>query len=217
MIPPLWQEAKRNWRASWWKWKWEWKSWLKTQYSENEDHVIQSYHFMENRRERMETVTDYFLDLPNHCRWWLQPCNQKMLAPWMKSYDQHRQHIKKQRHCFANKGPSRQSYGFSSSHVWMWEFNGKESWAPKNWCFWSVVLEKTLQSTLDCKEIKPVIPKGYQPWIFIWKTDSEDEAPILWPPDVKNWLLKRPWCWERLRAGGEGDDRGWDGWIASLT
>ena len=88
------------------------------------------------------------------------------LAPWKKSYDQPRQHIKKQRHYFANKGPSSQSYGFSSGHVWMWELGYKESWALKNWCFWTVVLEKTLESPLDCKEIKPVHPKGDQFWIF---------------------------------------------------
>ena len=88
-------------------------------------------------------------------------------APWKKSYDQPRQHIKKQRHYFANKGPSSQSYGFSSGHVWMWELDHKESWAPKNWCFWTVVLEKTLESPLDCKDIQPVLPKGNQSWIFI--------------------------------------------------
>ena len=90
---------------------------------------------------------------------------------------------------FANKGPSSQSYGFSSSHVWMWELDHKESWAPKNWCFWTVVLEKCLESPLDCKQIKPVNPKGNQFWIFIGRTDAEAEALILWPPDVKNWLL----------------------------
>ena len=98
-----------------------------------------------------------------------------MLAPWKKSYDQPRQHIKKQRHYFANKSPSSQSYGFSSNHVWMWELNYKESWAWKNWCFWTVVLEKILESPLDCKEIQPVHPKGNQSWIFIGKTDAEAE------------------------------------------
>ena len=109
-----------------------------------------------------------------------------MPVPWKKSYDQPRQHIKKQRHYFANKGPSSQSYGFSSSHVWMWELDYKESWAPKNWCFWAVVLEKTLESPLDGKEIKVVDPKGNQSWIFIGRTDAEAETPILWPPDGKN-------------------------------
>ena len=102
----------------------------------------------------------------------------KTLAPWKKSYDQPRQHIKKQRHYFANKGPSSQRYGFSSSQVWMW-VDYKESWALKNWCFWTVLLEKTLESPLDCKEIQPGHPKGNQPWIFIGRTDTEAESPIL--------------------------------------
>ena len=109
-------------------------------------------------------------------------------APWKKSYDQPRQHIKKQSRYFADKGPSRQSYGFSSSHVWMWELDYRESWLPKNWCFWTVVLEKTFESPLDCKEIKPVHPKGNQSWIFIVRTDAEAEGPMLLPLDAKNWL-----------------------------
>ena len=112
-----------------------------------------------------------------------------MLAPWKKSYDQPRQHIKKQSHYFADKGPSSQSYGFSGSHVWMWELDYKESWVPKNWCFLTVVLEKILQSPLDCKEIQPVHPKGDQSWVFIGRTDVEVETPILWPSDVKSWLI----------------------------
>ena len=113
-----------------------------------------------------------------------------MLAPWKKSYDQPRQYIKKQRHYFTNKGPFSQSYGFFpvvkyGCESWIY----KESWAPKNWCFWTVVLEKTLESPLDCKEIQLVHPKGNQSWIFIWRTDAEAETPILWPPDVKNRLI----------------------------
>ena len=140
-----------------------------------------------------------------------------MLTPWKEGSDQPRQHIKKQRHVFANKGSSSQGYVFSSSHVWMWALDYKESWASRNWCFWTVVLEKTLESPLDCKEIQPVHPKGNQSWMFIGKTDVEADTPILRPPDAKSWNLKRPWCWERLKAEGERDDRGWDGWIASLT
>ena len=105
-----------------------------------------------------------------------------------KSYDQPRQHIKKQRHYFANKGPSSQTYAFSSSHVWTWELDYKESWALKNWCFWTVVLEETLESPLHCKEIQTFKPKGNQSRIFIGRTDVEAETPILWPPDTKNWL-----------------------------
>ena len=111
-----------------------------------------------------------------------------MLTPWKKSYDQPREHIKKQRHSFANIGLSSQSYGFSSSHVWMWELDCEESWALKNWCFWTVVL-KTLASPLDCKEIQPVHPKGDQPWVFFGRNDAKAETPILWPPYEKSWLI----------------------------
>ena len=114
---------------------------------------------------------------------------------WKKSYDQPRQHIKKQRQYFANKGPSSQGYGFSSSYIWMWELDYKESWVQKNWCFWTVVLEKTLESPLDCK-IQPVHPKGDQSWMFIGRTDVEAETLILWPPDVKSWLT-----WKDSDAG----------------
>ena len=113
-----------------------------------------------------------------------------MLAPWKKIYDNPRQHIKKQRHHFNNKGLSSQTYGFASIHVRMWELYYKESWAPKNWFFWVAVLEKTLESLLDSK-IKPVNPKGNQSWMFTRRTDAEAEAPILWPPDVKNWLIEK--------------------------
>ena len=105
-----------------------------------------------------------------------------------KIYDQPRQHTKKQRHCFVNKDPSSQGCGFSSSHLWMWELDYKESWVLENWCFWTVVLEKTLESPLDCKEIQPVHPKD-QSWVFIGRTDVEAETPILWPPDAKSWLI----------------------------
>ena len=138
----------------------------------------------------------YFLGLQNYLQMVIAAVKLKYAAPWKKIYDQPKQHSKKQRHYCANKGPSSQSYGFSSSHVWMWKMDYKESWALKNWCFWTVVLEKTLKSPLDYKEIKPVNPKGNQSWIFIGRSDAE--TPILWPPDVKNWLnWKRPWCWER--------------------
>ena len=113
--------------------------------------------------------------------------------------------ILKQRHYFVNKGPSSQGYGFFSNHVWMWELDYKESWVQKNWCFWTVVLEKTPESPLDCKEIQPVHPKGNQSWIFIGRTDVEAETPILWPPDAKSWLIwKDPDAgkdWMRRRGG----------------
>ena len=112
-----------------------------------------------------------------------------MLAPWKESCDKPRESIKKQRRHFADKGPYNQSYDFSSSHIWMWELDHKESWVPKNWCFPTVVLEKTLESPLDCKEIQPVHPKGHQPWIFIGRTDAEVEVPTLGPPDEKSLFI----------------------------
>ena len=113
----------------------------------------------------------------------------KDATPWKESYDQPRQHIQKQRHYFVNKGPSSQGYGFSNSHVCTWELDCKESWGQKNWCFWTVVLEKTFESPLDCKEIQPVHPKGDQSWVCIGRTNAEAETPVLWPPDVKSWLI----------------------------
>ena len=133
---------------------------------------------------------------------------------WKKIYDQPRQHIKKHRHYFANKGPSSQSYGFPSSHVWMWELDYKESWAPKNWCFWTAVLEKTVESPSNCKEIQPVHPKGNQSWIFIGRTDAEAETPVLWPLDVNNWLngkdpdVGKDWRWEE-KGTTEDEMVGW--------
>ena len=108
--------------------------------------------------------------------------------PWKKSYDEPRQNIKKQKHYFANRGPSSQGYGFSTGHVWMWDLDHKESWLLKKWCIWTVVLDKTLGSPLDYKETKLVNPKGNQSWIFIGRTDAK--VPILWPPDAKNWLFR---------------------------
>ena len=113
----------------------------------------------------------------------------KRFLPLGRKVMTNREHIKKQRHYFANKGPSSQGYDFYSSHVWMWELDYKESWELKNWCFWTVVLEKTLESPLDCKEIQPVHPKGDQSWLFIGRTDAEAESPIIWPPNVKRWLI----------------------------
>ena len=111
--------------------------------------------------------------------------------PWKISYDKPRQNIKEQRHHFGNKSLYSQSYGFSSSYVWMWELDPKEGWASKNWCFSTVELEKTPESSFDFKEIKPVNPKGNQSWIFIGRTDVEAEAPILWPPDAKSQLIRK--------------------------
>ena len=131
---------------------------------------------------------------------------------------QPRQYIKKKRHYFVNKGASSQCYGFSSSHVCMWELDYKESWALKNWCFWTVVLEKTLESPLDSKEIQPVHPKGNQSWVFIGRTAVEAETPILWPPDTKSWLIgKDPHAgkdWAQEEKGTTEDEMdGWHYWL----
>ena len=143
-----------------------------------------------------------------------------MFAPWKKSYDQPRQYIKKQRHHFAHKGPSSQSYGFSSNHVWMWELDYKESWALKNRCFWNMVLEKTLQSPLDCKEIKPVNPKKkkksvlnihWKDWLL--KLKLQYFGHLMWRMDSLEKTLMLGKTEGRRRRG----DRGWDGWMASPT
>ena len=147
----------------------------------------------------------------------LQPWNWKILAPWKKSYGQPRQHIKKQR--LRQENQTSQSYGFSSSHVWMWELDYKESWMLKNWCFWTVVLEKTLESPLDCKEFQPVHPKGNQSWIFIERTNAEAEIPILWPPDAKDWLTRKDpdagKGWRQEKKGTtENEMVGWHHWLS---
>ena len=141
-----------------------------------------------------------------------------MLPPWKKIYYQPRQHIKKQRHYFAKNCLSSQSYVFSSSHVWMWEIDYKESWAWKNGCFWTVVLEKTLESPLDSKEIQSVHSNGNKSWIFIERTDAEAEIQILWPPDGKNWLIRKDsdagkdWRWEK-KGSREDEMFGWHYWL----
>ena len=140
-----------------------------------------------------------------------------MLAPWKKNYDEPRLYIKKQTHYFGNKGPSSQGYGFSSSHVWIWELDHKESWALKSWCFWTVVLEKTLWSPLDCKEIQPVHPKGNQSWIFIGITDAEVEAPIvghlMWRTESeKDPDAGKDWRWEE-KGMTEDEMAGWHHWL----
>ena len=151
---------------------------------------------------------------------WGASKSQQMVTAAIKLKDAYslepRQNFKNQRHYFANKGPSSQGYGFSSGHVWMWELDYKENWMPKNWCFWTVVLEKTLESPLDCKEIHPVHPKGNQSWIhwkeWWWSWNSSTLA--TWCEELTHW--KRPSCWERSKAG-EGRNSGWDCWMASPT
>ena len=158
---------------------------------------------MENRWETMETGTDFIfwgskITVDGNCSHEIK----RHLILGRKART-NLDSILKSRHYFANKGPSSQSHGFSSSHVWMWELDYKESWAPKNYCFWTVVLEKTLESPLDSKEIQPVHPKGDQFWVFIGRTDVAAETPILWAPDAKSWLIWKDsdagqdWRWEK--------------------
>ena len=168
--------------------------------------------------ETVETVSDFIfgglkITADGNCTHEIK----RHLLLGRKAMTQPSQHITKQRHYFANSGPSSQSYGFSSSHVQMWKLDYKENWAPKNWCFWTVVLEKTLENPLDYKEIKPVHPKRNQSWIFTVRTDVEAETPILWPPDVKSWLTgKDPdagedWRWEE-KWMTEDEMVGWHYW-----
>ena len=139
------------------------------------------------------------------------------ITPWKKSYDQPRQHVKRQRHYFVNKGPSSQGYGFSCVHVWMWKLDCEEGWAPKNWCFWTVVLEKTLESPLDCKKIQPVHSKD-QSWVFFGRTDAKAETPVLLPPHAKSWLIwkdsdaGRDWGQEE-KGTTEVEMAGWHHWL----
>ena len=187
----------------------EWKSWLKAQHSENEDHGIWSCHFMGNRWKN-SGKSDIILggskiNGDGDCSHEIK----RLLLLGRKAMTQ--LNIKKQRHYFANKGPSSQIYGFSNSHVWMWELDYEESWVLKNWCFRTVIVEKTLESPLNFKEIQPVNHKGNQSWIFIRRVDDDWSSNTLatWCKELTHW--KRLWCWERLKAGGEGDDRGWNG------
>ena len=149
---------------------------------------ILSYHFMVNRRGNSGNWQTLSSWAPKSLQMVTAATELKDACSLEESYDKARQPIKKQRHYSARKGLSSQSYGFSSSHVWMWELDHEEGLMLKNWCFWALVLEKTLANPLNCKEIKPVNPKGNQSWIFTGRTDAKAEAPILWPPDMKSQL-----------------------------
>ena len=175
---------------------------------------------MANRRGKLETLTDFiFLGSKITEDSDYSHENKTYLLTGRKVMTNLDCILKMQRYYFASKCLYGQSYGFSSSHVRMWEINHKEGWVPKNWCFQIVVLEKILESPLDCKDIKQVNPTGNQSWRFIGRTDAEAEAPVLWPPDSKSWLVGiepdagKDWRQEEKRAC----DRGLDGWMTSLT
>ena len=160
----------------------------------------------------------YFGGLQNHCRWWLAAMKLRRLLLGRKVMTNLDSILKSGDITLPTKVHLSQGYGFSSGHVWISELDYKESWAPKNWCFWTVVLEKTLESPLDFKEIQPVHPKGDQSWVFIERTDAEAETPILWPPDAKSWLIWKD-CdvgkdWRREEKGTTEDEMvGWHHWL----
>ena len=190
----------------------EWKSWLKTQHSENWDHGTRAHHFMANRWGNSGTSDRlYFVGLKITVDGDCSHEIKRRLLLGRKAMTNLDSILKSE--IFTNKVLSSQSYGFSSSHVWMWELDYKESWAPKNWCFWTVVLEKTVASPLDCKEIQPVHPKGDQSWKFIGRTDAKAETPILWPPNAKSWLIwKYPDAakdWRQEKGTTEDEMVGW--------
>ena len=168
--------------------------------------------------ETMETMRDFIflgskITADGDCSHQIK----KTVAPWKKSYDQPRQHIKKQRHYFVNKGPYSQSYGFSGSHIWIGELGQKESWAPKNWCFWTVLLEKTFESPSDYKEIQPVHPRGDQSWVFIGRNDAKAETPVLAHLMQRADSFEKILMLRKIERRRRRDSRGWDGWMASLT
>ena len=214
MTPPLWQKVKRNQKASWWKWKRKVKKLAWNSTFKNEIMASGPITSWQIDGETMETVTDFIFlgskiiadgDCSHEIKRRLLLGRKAMtnLDSILKSRD------------ITNKGPSRQSYGFSSSHVWMWKLDHKESWVPKNWCFWTVVLEKTLESTMDCKKTKPFNPKENQSWIFIGRADTE--ALILQPSELKSQFIgKDPDAGKDWRQE-EKDNRGWDGWMPSPT
>jgi len=188
MTPPLWQKVK-NWRASWWKWKRRVKNWLRTQHSNNEDPAMWSHHFMANRwGKKWKQWEALFSWAPKSLQMVTSAMKSRRLILGRKAMTNLDSTLKSRDIALPTKVQLVKAMFFSSSHVWMWELDYKESWVTKNWCSVTVVLEKTLQSPLDCKEIQPVHPKGNQSSIFIGRTDAEAKTPILWPPDVRNWL-----------------------------
>ena len=192
---------------------------LKLNIQKNKDHGIQSFHLIANRWEKVETVTVFiFLDSKITAgSYWRHKIKRHLLFE-RKAMKNLNSVLKSRDIFFANKSLCSQSYGFSSNHVWMWELDYKESWVLKNWCFWTVVLEKTLESPLYCKEIEPIHPKGDQSWVFIGRTDADTEAPVLWPPDAKSCFIgKDPDAgkdWGQEEKGvAEDEMTGWHHWL----
>ena len=191
MTPPLYGRMQRGTKEPLDEVQESEKAGLKLNIKENWDHGISPITSWQIEREKVEAVTDFlFLDSKSTVD---GDCSHeiKTFASWKKNYDKPRQHIKKQRHYFAKNVHLVKAMVFSSSHAWMWELDHKESWGPNNWCFWTVVLKKTLESPLDSKKIKTVNPEENQSWIFIERTDAEAEAPIVWLLDERNWLIRK--------------------------
>ena len=192
-------------------------SWQST--CEPDSHGIRSRHFMANRWGNSGNSDRlYYLGLQNHCRWLTAATKLRHLLLGRKVMTNLDNILKSRDITLPTKVCLVKVHCFSSSHVWMWELYYKETWALKNWCFWTMVLEKTLESPLVCKEIQPVHPKGNQSWIFIGRTDAEAEPPKLWPPDAKSWLIwKDPDAgkdWRREEKGTTGDEMaGWHHWL----
>ena len=204
--------VKRNKRVSWRGWKRKVKKlvWNSTFKKLRSWKLVQTLWWANTCGKCGNSDRYYFLGLQNHCKWWLPLNSKNLVSPWKKSYDKSRRLTKKQRHHFADKDMFSQRYGFSSSHVWMWELDHKEGWALKNWWFWTMMLEKTPESPLDSKEIKLVNPKGNQPWIFFGRTDAKLKfqcfGHLMWKDHLleKTMMLgkiegKRKMGWQRMR------------------
>ena len=214
MAPHLWQKWRRTKEPLDESERGEWKSWPKLNIQKTKimaSGLITSWQINGETMEKSDRLS--FGGLQNHCRWWLQLRNRHLCIE-RKVITNLDSTLKSRDIALPNESLSSQGYGFSSCQVWMWESDCEESWAPKNWCFWTVVLEKTLGSPLDCKEIQPVHPKGNQFWVFIGRTDAEAETPILWPPHSKSWLIGKDSDsgrdWEQEEKGTAEDEMaGW--------
>ena len=192
------------------------ESWFKTQHSENEDHGIWSHQFMANRWANNVNSDRQFSWAPKSVQMVTAAMNLRHFLLGRKVMSNLDSILKSRDITLPTKAHLVKVMVFPVI-LYGCESDYKESWVLKNWYFWTVVLEKTLGSPLNCKGVQPVHPKGDQASIFIGNTDTEAETAIIWPPNAQNWLIERFWCWERSKAGGEGDNRGWDGWMASPT